>query len=631
MHLKKVWLVAGLAVLLSTPGAGADAPEIYPLSKVKRGDTGYGMTTMSGTTPTRFEFEVIGVNKNFLPKMDIILVKSDDPQLEVSGFWQGMSGSPLYINDTLTCAFSYGFRFNKKAIGGCTPLHYMKKEGFDTPLRSNTQGSGATPRNKSSASNSSGRTQVEQPAATLDEWLRVAPNRDVDSALAKLGAPRTPWLMSTTLPAVTKASEDDEEAGMVAASVPLAMSGFSKDAFDVASNILDDYPIAPMRAGGTGDPSDGPTEFVMGGAIGVQLIRGDMSATATGTVSYIDGDRVLAFGHPMFQAGEIYAPVATAEIHTVIPSALSAFIVASPLREIGALVQDRQSTIMADTSLATRMIPVDIQLEMHAGGKTEKGEFHVEILNNKYFSGSLAGVAAMNAASYYMPDRDPATAYMESSVYIKGHKPIQFVDYLHSANGPSGIVGGARGLRVLVPLLMNPYSPLEIERVELNMVIKYDNNYGDIVDIRLPSTELPPGERTYVDVTMETYDGEDIVERIPFDVPATLAGSIVRVEVTAGDATTLDSAPPESLDDLVDAFRQLLPGNVYAVTLYTADEGVAIDGQLIKDLPASALDKLKTVSRTQKTSTYRPMARSIAPATRVINGGRSKLVKIADK
>mgnify|MGYP006170278115 CR=1 FL=1 len=38
--------------------ASADKPELYLLSKVKRGQKGYGMTTFQGTTPERFEFEV---------------------------------------------------------------------------------------------------------------------------------------------------------------------------------------------------------------------------------------------------------------------------------------------------------------------------------------------------------------------------------------------------------------------------------------------------------------------------------------------------------------------------------------------------------------------------------------------
>src|SRR5262245_56370438 len=120
--------VGGTACFLVSLQGNAAPLEIYPLSKVQCGQTGYGMTTFHGSQPERFSFEVVSVVRNFLPKQDIILVKSDDPKLQTTGFWQGMSGSPLYLDDKLVCAFSYGFRFNKVALGGCTPLDYMKKE-----------------------------------------------------------------------------------------------------------------------------------------------------------------------------------------------------------------------------------------------------------------------------------------------------------------------------------------------------------------------------------------------------------------------------------------------------------------------------------------------------------------------
>ena len=111
----------------------------------------------------------------------------------------------------------------------------------------------------------------------------------------------------------------------------------------------------------------------MGGSIAVELIRGDMSAAAIGTVSYVDGDKVLAFGHPMFQTGETYAPVSTAIVHTVIPSSQSAFVMATAMNEIGSLVQDRQSAIMADTSLRTPTIPMDIDDHEHVGQAHRQG------------------------------------------------------------------------------------------------------------------------------------------------------------------------------------------------------------------------------------------------------------------
>jgi hypothetical protein len=120
------------------------------------------------------------------------------------------------------------------------------------------------------------------------------------------------------------------------------------------------------------------------------------------------------------------------------------------------------------------------------------------------------------------------------------------------------------------------------------------------------------------------------VERVPFDVPARLAGAIVRVTVVAGDSAGVDAAPPRSVEDLLAAFRQLLPGNVFAVVITTADEGIAVDGKLVRDLPASALDKFKISSGNQKSSPYQVVARSTYPTRRVIEGSESLLVKVAD-
>jgi hypothetical protein len=464
----------------------------------------------------------------------------------------------------------------------------------------------------------------------MAEWLQAAPGGDVASAMDQLGPSRKPWLMRTPLPpAPVRPAGADGGNGMAASAVPLALSGFSTPAFAKAKQIMARYPIEPMQAGGTGNASAGPTKFSLGGSLAVQLVRGDMSAAATGTVSFVDHSRVLAFGHPLFQAGELYAPVAAAEVHTVIPSAMSAFVVASPLRELGALVQDRQSTIMADTGLKTGMIPLDIYVDSKQGLRDENGEFHVELLNNRFMTPALAGLSTMNAISYYLPDRDRATVRIDSTVSLRGYEPLEFTDYLYSSDGAGSAIGGARGLRALVPLLMNPFAPVDIQGIQLRVEISYDTNFGRIRELRLPESELPPGERTYVDVVLSRFDGKEVVDRVPFDVPESLAGHIVKLEVTSGDSADLDVAPPRSLDDLVAALRGMLPGTVYAVTLHTANEGVAVDGQLIHDLPASAIDKLHTGGSSQRARVYRPIARSVSPAPRVVDGSGSTVIRVA--
>jgi hypothetical protein len=607
---------AAVGVFACAATAHAQSTEVFPVSKVQRGQTGYGLTTFAGTKPERFTFEVVSVVKNFLPKQDIILVKSDDPKMAVSGFWQGMSGSPLYLDDKLVCAFSYGFRFNKIALGGCTPIEYMKREGDAVRRGKVFQAAGTSYKT------------VQPMAASLEDWRRLTPTVDAAAAMAALGPARKSWLMSAPLPTPVQRPESVEDQTMTA-SVPLSIAGFSAPAFGKLEKLFGDTNIVAVRAGGTsgGKAEGGPTKFQPGGPLAVELIRGDMSAVGICTVSSVEGDKVLSCGHPIFQTGETYAPVATASIHAVIPSAQSAFLMGTAINEIGSLVQDRQAAIVADTGLRSPTIPIDIEITRGTDKHVEKGSFHVEVMNNKFLTASLAGAAVMNSINYYLPDRDDVTARIESSVHLRGLEPINFVDYVYANDGAASVMGAVRGLRVLVPLLLNPYAPVTIERVDLKVDLRFEANYGEIKEVKIPTSDLVVGHNL-IRVLMSTWDGKDIIEEVPVEVPASLAGGIVQLEVSAGDSAKLDAPPPVDLPSLLNAFRSLLPGNVWSVTLYPADEGVALEGKLVRDLPQSALDKLHPQSHTQRAAVYKPISRTKSPAKRVVNGTSSTLVHI---
>jgi exodeoxyribonuclease-3 len=112
--------------------------------------------------------------------------------------------------------------------------------------------------------------------------------------------------------------------------------------------------------------------------------------------------------------------------------------------------------------------------------------------------------------------------------------------------------------------------------------------------------------------------------------------------VLAGDynvaPTEIDIYPTKSWDDdaLIQpesraAFKKLLPGTVWAATIYPADEGVSLDGALVRDLPPSALDKLHPQTHTQRASAFKVLVRTTAPAKRVVNGSASTLVRVRAK
>jgi hypothetical protein len=493
----------------------------------------------------------------------------------------------------------------------------MKKEG-DTFRRRSVIGTGPGPK-----------TIAPVVSSTMKEWRTIFPNGDIAPMFDNTQSAKQNWLLSSPLPAPTpKLQYQDQQ---ITASMPMSVGGFSAPAFDKLSSLFADSNIVPMRAGGSANSEvkGGPTQLQMGTSMAVDFIRGDFSASGICTVTLIEADRVLACGHPIFGSGEFYAPVSTVNVHTVIPSAMSAFVMGSPVKEVGALVQDRQAMIMADTGLRTSMIPMDISVSIASGkSHVQKGTFHTDLLDNKFLTPAVAGASLMNAITYYLPDRDHVTARIDSTVRFKGGEPITFTDYAYANDGASSVMGGVRGLRVLVPLLNNPFSPVKIERIDFKVDLKFESNYGELKEIRIPTTDLIAGQRNLVEVRMTTFDGSDIFEKVPVDVPMSLAGGIVQLEITAGDSAKLDAAPPVDLATLVAAFKKMLPGNVWAVTLYPAEEGIAIDGKLVKDLPPSAQDKLHPQTRTQRATAYKPLARTVAPANRVVEGSSTMLVKV---
>ena len=126
-------LASLLGLALAAPLAMHDAQavgansrrDILPLSEVRPGMKGYGLTVFEGTQPEKFEVEVIGIQKGFLPRQDLILVKTRHPRLDVTRVVAGMSGSPIYLEGKMVGAYAYGWTFPREAVAGVTPIENM--------------------------------------------------------------------------------------------------------------------------------------------------------------------------------------------------------------------------------------------------------------------------------------------------------------------------------------------------------------------------------------------------------------------------------------------------------------------------------------------------------------------------
>jgi hypothetical protein len=602
--------VAPTAASIAPSTGGSRHQPIIPLGEVRAGMKGYGLTVFQGTKPERFDIRVIGVLHNFLPKQDVILIQSDDPRLLHSGIVAGMSGSPIYIEGRLAGALAYGWHFAKDPIAGVTPIETMQEE-LKRPLR----GRAATP--FAEAANDA----KFQPRRSLDD---VIASRDQ----AREAADRSGRGLLSRLPLPPRLT-DGAEPRLARASVPMSLAGFGAGAFAELTEALSPYHMVPLQAGGAArKDAVGPSKFEDGGSIAVELIRGDVSAAATGTVTHVAGDKVLAFGHPMFNVGEIYLPIATAEVHTFLSALSTSFKLASPIKEIGSLLQDRQSCILGDTSQRADMIPVDVTV---GGPGRPEQTFHAEVVRHRFLTPMLAAGVISNAAQNAASDVADAMISVRSNLVVRGYKPLELTDHLYSPDGVSPrTLAGMTGMKALGDILFNPFSPANLDKIDVRVDVDYKADVAEIVGVSLASDELEPGSRPALNVTLRPYNGKEFTQTVPLDVPRQLAGQQVKVVVSAGNQAKPDLAQPENLSGLIDNLRKSYPARALVVSLETPDEGVTLRGSVLPDLPGSVIDTLRPGASTRKADTFKRATRFVVPMHGVMQGKQEITVRVRD-
>src|SRR3954452_25245905 len=191
-----------------------------------------------------------------------------------------------------------------------------------------------------------------------------------------------------------------------------------------------------------------------------------MSIGATRTVTYGHGPTVLAFVRPLFGIGEVYLPMVDAQIHAFLPSLAQSFKMSSPLNEVGTLVQDRQSCIIGDLDARSTMLPIDVRVSGPGG---EPRRFHAEVARNGRLTPMLTSMVVGNAIADAEPDVTDMIVTVTSKVGLKGYAPLEMRDQIFSPEGVSShALASSRGLRAMGELLLNPFEPVTLDRMDVD-------------------------------------------------------------------------------------------------------------------------------------------------------------------
>src|ERR1700704_878776 len=115
---------------------------LYPLEDLRPGMKGIARTVFAGSEPQEFTLEILGVLPGFTgPRQSTIIAKLSGANVDKTGVFAGMSGSPVFIDDRLVGAIAYSFPFSKEPICGITPIQEMIQifEQGNERLKHNTE------------------------------------------------------------------------------------------------------------------------------------------------------------------------------------------------------------------------------------------------------------------------------------------------------------------------------------------------------------------------------------------------------------------------------------------------------------------------------------------------------------
>ncbi|MGI8566714.1 MAG: SpoIVB peptidase S55 domain-containing protein [Pyrinomonadaceae bacterium] len=565
-----------LAQNSQTSNAKSDV-QFLPLEEVRVGQKGIARTVFSGTEPQDFGVEILGVVPGYpSPRQSMIIARLSGEQVQRTSVFAGMSGSPVYIDGKLVGAIAFSFPFSKEPIAGITPIKQMigmfERGAAGDSVRAS--GSQRAPRQVSYAQLASTEWKPEWPKTNANGTTFIAPVAANSPLAALLGQQFAPI------------------------ATPVVFSGISPEALAQFTGQLQSGGLLPVSGVGGAAPITGlapvnEKTLAPGTSVSVQLVRGDYSIAAAGTVTHRDGEKIYAFGHPFLSLGSADMPMTESSVVTVIPSTLNSFKLSVPGQMVGAISQDRATGIFGQLKRAPRMIPVTINLRT-SRDRTEK--FTYEVANDEFLTPLLLNLTIFSTISSSERSLGDSTISIRGQINVKGQKPISLERRFSAQN--AGMMAAGSVASPVAALLSSGFDGVELGAITLDITSTDARMAGTLDRIALDRTEVRSGETVEVQAYVRTDSGKQFVQRIPVEIPVDVPlGQLV---LFVGDGGTLQQATaamnfvPQDLGQLVGAINKIKKNDRLYVKLFRITSGAVIGTDEMPNLPPSFVATLNS-------------------------------------
>ena len=319
------------------------------------------------------------------------------------------------------------------------------------------------------------------------------------------------------------------------------VSGFTGSSFNFLKEAMAGDNMVPYQGSvfvgdGVGTSgSDIKTDAVLheGEAVGVVMAYGDFFAGGTGTVTAVNGDKILAFGHPMTYKGNVNYFLTEADVIGTAGGILNGVKVSSFGKIIGRVNQDRFSGVSGILHQYPASVPIRVFVKDKNLGREE--EYAAKIAYDEDIIPALAasivyasmertadrsGYGTANVKFAIKTDEVPEGVFERENMFYDAKDVGQFV------------VGELT--QAVYFLCTNMDKPSNIFDIRVDVDYTSNRNTASIVSAIPDKEKVKPGETVVFKVMIKPYRKEAETVEIPYVVPKTQKEGTMAFEVKGG-------------------------------------------------------------------------------------------------
>ncbi len=532
------------AVLAITAVVSAQTP-FFHLKDLRPGMRGTGRTVFSGNRIDEFQVEILGVLENIGPKESLILARLSGGPLEHTGVMQGMSGSPVFIDGKLVGAVAMAFPYSKDPIAGIRPIEDMVRR---------------------------------QPTAP------VTASRRPQIALADKDLTR---VITRPQPALSGSER------LIDIATPVSFGGFTRATLDAFAPQLRSLGLEPRQGitgGGKIEPGMGnPADLKPGSMISIQLMAGDYSVGADGTVTYIDGNRVYALGHRFLDVGATSLPFARAEVITLLPALNTSFKLSAAREWMGIINQDHNTAVAGQLGQSATLVPISVALSR---GTKPVESYSLRIVNDPLLSPLLLQMAVYSVIDETERTVGAASIRMSGEIEFQNAASIRLNNMFAADNGSAQQISLSAAIPVAY-VMQSGFGPLQLKKVALNIQAYDEKKQWTIDTVSVSRREVRAGEKLRLNISLTGENGRETTRQFDYQVPIGAPPGTLFFTVADANTTNLTdfrqvlTTNPHTPEQLISTVNNLHPNTKAYVRVWRADPAFQLEGADLPDPPAS--------------------------------------------